>query len=642
MEDNVSKIELLAPAGNEEALVTAVESACDAVYLGVSAFNARSRAKNFQVEQLPKIITFCHSKNVKVYVTLNTLIKNNEMSDLLKLAYKVVSANPDAIIIQDLSLFYILQKLDYRHIHFSTQAGIHNSIGVIFAIEKGAERAILARELTLAEVASAAQAGPTEIFIHGALCYSISGACLFSSYLGGMSANRGKCKQPCRRVFNLTKRKKEHLFSLKDLEAIDQLGELTRIGVKSLKIEGRMKRADYVSQVVKAYRLALDNPAERERAKEMLVNDFARSKTAYFLGGDVSDAITQQPFAGIFLAYAKVRANKIYFNSQVSSQLGDKIKVYYGEEDSDTYTITKILENNSIEISENLTNNDKVAVYKVSTLEEKPARMNFESDYLPNISKNKIRELTALENNKDYYHKGKTLFIRLGSLDDISSIPKNHHKVKYLLPLSELSANGNKIIKNVIWELPLFISEGDIKQHQESILSLYNTGYREFAISHISQLHLIPKRASVLANEHIYTLNDLAIKQIKEWGVSSYILPFENDIPNLNHYKHKDGIIPIFFTPALFTSRMPVKQGYIKDKKNSYLVARRGKLTYTYPHNPVAIFSFLRKLEDYSNYFLDFSTPNIEKEDFALIFQDLEKRKNPVNTSKFNFKKGLW
>ena len=143
--------------------------------------------------------------------------------------------------------------------HLSTQAGIHNSLGTTFATKVGVERSILARELTLSEIKACSQQGETEIFVHGALCYSLSGYCLFSSYLGGMSANRGKCKQPCRRAFNLTKRKKEHLFSLKDMELINYLPQLADAGVKSLKIEGRMKRPEYVEQVIRAYRLALED-----------------------------------------------------------------------------------------------------------------------------------------------------------------------------------------------------------------------------------------------------------------------------------------------------------------------------------------------------------------------------------------------
>ncbi len=638
----MAKIELLAPAGNEESLVAAVEAGCDAVYLGLSSFNARSRAKNFHIEQVPSLLEYCHAKGVKVFITLNTLIKNNELTDLVKLLYKLVEAGPDAIIVQDFALFYLLQKLNYKHIHFSTQAGIHNSLGVKFAHDKGAERAILARELTLTEIEAASQVGETEIFIHGALCYSMSGACLFSSYLGGMSANRGKCKQPCRRAFNLTKKKKSHIFSLKDFELIDYLPQLVKAGVKSFKIEGRMKRADYVSQVVSAYRMALDDYSQVDQAKELLSNDYGRSKTQYFLGGDVSQSITQEPFAGIFLGYAKLRGNRLFFQTPLICQLGDKIKLYYGEEDSDTFTITKLVEDGLVEISEKLANNEKVAVYKVSSVDIKLPKITLTSSYLPNISNKDVRELLVRDNFIPKKMNKKNMYIRLKAIDDIANLPKLAYNTKFLIGLDTYGNKVDRLVKNVIWELPVFVPESDLEKTKSYLDKLNKMGYYDFAISHISQMYLLPAKVNILANENIYTMNDLAIKQVKEWGISSYILPLENDIPNLNHYSNKDGILPILFTPALFTSRMPVKQAFIKDNKNSYQIVRKGKLTYTYSLDKVCIFSFLKKLKDYNNFFLDLSTPNISPDEYSQIFEYFKKEENIPNTKKFNFKKGLW
>lgn len=638
----MSKIELLAPAGSEESLIAAIEAGCNAVYLGLDGFNARSRAKNFKVEELPDILTYCHKRGVKVFITLNTLIKNNELTNLVKLLYQIVSCQPDGIIIQDLALFYLLQKLNYKHIHFSTQAGIHNSLGVRFATKEGVERSILARELTLDEITKASQAGNTEIFIHGALCYSLSGSCLFSSYLGGMSANRGKCKQPCRRAFNLTKRKKKHLFSLKDLELIDFLPELQEAGVKSLKIEGRMKRAEYVSQVVKAYRLALDNPANIAISKEILKDDFGRSKTSYFTGGSVADSITNQPFAGIFLGEAKLRGNKLIFHEQAQCQVGDKIKLYFGEEDSDTFSIMSLISDTEILISKSLPNSEKVSVYKVSSQDEKSSSYSFKKETLQPITRTKLKELTSVSNARNQNNFKRNIFIRLANSEDIKAIPKTKFNKIFLIPLEEFNKSETHFNDNIFWELPLFIAEADLNTIKETISLAYKQGSRNFAISHISQLLLLPDKVNVLSNESVYTLNDLAIQQLKNWRVNSYILPVENDIPNLNHYNFKDGIVPIFFTPALFSSRMPVGPVSIRDNKNSYQVIRKGKLTLTYPANPVCIFSFINKLKDYSNFLIDLSTPNIRREDYAAIFDYFSKGVNTPNSSKFNYKKGLW
>lgn len=638
----MSEIELLAPAGSEESLITAVEAGCNAVYLGLDGFNARSRAKNFRVEELPDIITYCHSRKVKVFVTLNTLIKNNELTNLIKMVYQIVSCQPDGIIIQDFALLYLLQKLDYKHIHISTQAGIHNSLGVSFASKNGIERSILARELTLEEIRKASQAGETEIFIHGALCYSLSGSCLFSSYLGGMSANRGKCKQPCRRAFNLTKRKTDHLFSLKDLELIDFLPQLIEAGVSSLKIEGRMKRAEYVNQVVKAYRLALDKPAELENAKELLKNDFGRSKTSYFTGGKVTDSITNQPFAGIYLGQAKLRGDKLLFSDVANCSVGDKIKLYLGEEDSETFSITEVLSQTQVTISSSLANAEKVFIYKVSGQDEKSVNHSFKKHYLPNISKAKLKELTSLNHSLNKKSKAGSLFFRVAKAKDIQAVPKTNFQHKYLISLEEINSDDLAFPNDIYWELPLFIAEADLAKTKDLINLIAKKGYRNFAISHISQLLLLPQNANVLTNEYIYSLNDLAIQQLKNWGINSYILPVENDVPNLNHYNYHDGIVPIFFTPALFSSRMPVHQSKIKDNKNSYLIARKGKLTVTYPTNPVCIFAFMGKLKEYNNFLIDLSTPNVKVEDFAEIIASFKQGTNTLNSSKFNYKKGLW
>lgn len=636
-------IELLAPAGSAESLLAAIDAGCDAVYLGLDGFNARSRAKNFKVEELTDIIAYCHIRKVKVFVTMNTLIKNNELSNLIRMLYQIVSCQPDAIIIQDFALFYLLKKLNYNHIHFSTQAGIHNSLGVAFANKNGVERSILARELTLDEIEKASQAGETEIFIHGALCYSLSGACLFSSYLGGMSANRGKCKQPCRRAFNLTKRKKDHLFSLKDLELIDFLPQLSKAGVKSLKIEGRMKRAEYVNQVVKAYRLALENPSEISSAKMLLENDFGRSKTSYFTGGKVTDSITNQPFAGIYLGEAKLRADKLHFSDKTMCKVGDKIKLYFGEKDSDTYSLIAVDSPTEATLSESLPNAEKVFVYKVSGQDESIFNYTFKKSYLPNISKAKLKELTSLSPSTTANKKSPaTLFLRLAVFKDIKAVPHTKFQQKYLIPIDEFKEEESGNYHNIYWELPLFIAETDLEKTKEIVHKIYQKGYKNFAISHISQLLLLPQGVKILTNEYIYSLNDLAIQQLKSWGISSYILPGENDIPNLNHYNVNDGIVPIFFTPALFSSRMPVHQNTIKDTKNSYQIVRKGKLTLTYPTTPVCIFSFMNKLANYNNFLIDLSTPNITTNDFAEILDYFAKEKNTLNSTKFNYKKGLW
>ena len=298
----MKKPELLLPAGNIDMAMCAFEGGADAVYAGMQQFNARQRAKNFSKNEMASLIEYAHQNNKKVYFTLNTLLKNKETYELVDLLEELNIMRPDAIIIQDWGVYYLISKyFKQNKIHASTQMGVHNSIGNEDAKNRGFERVVLARELTFHELEEVAKKKTTqlELFIHGSLCYSMSGHCLFSSYLGGMSANRGLCKQPCRRLFAVSK-EQHYLFSLKDLQLIDYIPEIIDLGIESLKIEGRMKSADYVYNTARAYRMAIDDNNRIEEAKNILNRDLARDKTAYFMGSDIHD-IFSSPTVGGYL-----------------------------------------------------------------------------------------------------------------------------------------------------------------------------------------------------------------------------------------------------------------------------------------------------------------------------------------------------
>ena len=299
----MKKPELLAPVGNNETFYAALEGGADAVYLGLRHFNARERAVNFSNAQIPVIIKEAHKKNRKVYITLNTVIKNQELHELLDTLYFLEKVKPDAVIIQDWGVYLLIKKyFPSLNIHASTQTANHNSIGANYSYQKGIERVIFARELTLKELEKIKHLSKAEleIFIHGALCWSFSGMCHFSSYLGGHGANRGRCTQVCRRVFT-SEDKSGYFFSLKDNQQIDLIPELIKIGVKSLKIEGRLKSDDYVYRVTKAYRMVIDDVSKINEAKELLYFDLGRKKTSYFLGNNLKNIITKSPNTGLFL-----------------------------------------------------------------------------------------------------------------------------------------------------------------------------------------------------------------------------------------------------------------------------------------------------------------------------------------------------
>ena len=303
--------ELLAPVGSWEALVAAVENGADAVYLGGKNFSARQYASNFDEEELKKAFGFAHLRGVKVFVAVNTLMSDEELPaalDYLKFLYE---AGADAVILQDLGLARLARKaLPDLELHASTQMTVHNLAGVEYLRELGFARIVLAREVTLDQMKYIKDKSPAEleVFVHGALCISYSGQCLMSSLIGGRSGNRGRCAQPCRLTYSLVDHKGrvvsdqeigEHLLSPRDLNTLEILPMLLDARIDSFKIEGRMKRPEYVATVVATYRKAIDNylahgrveleDQDRRDIKQVFNRDFT---TGYFLGNQGSSLMS--------------------------------------------------------------------------------------------------------------------------------------------------------------------------------------------------------------------------------------------------------------------------------------------------------------------------------------------------------------
>lgn len=263
--------ELLAPAGSFEALVAAISNGADAIYLGMKKFGARAYASNFDEENLTNAIEYAHLRNVKIYVTMNTIVFEEEISDMEKMIDFLYTAGVDGIIIQDLAVLdYVTKHYPDLEAHCSTQMGIDSIEGAQLFKDLGAKRVVLARETPLEKIKQIKKTVhiPLEIFIHGALCVSYSGNCLMSGLIGYRSGNRGRCVGSCRKSYqliDLTENKTyppSYLLSMKDLNTIDFIDQLKEID--SLKIEGRMKEPYYVANVVDSYRKALDGNHQSE------------------------------------------------------------------------------------------------------------------------------------------------------------------------------------------------------------------------------------------------------------------------------------------------------------------------------------------------------------------------------------------
>ena len=333
-----NKPELLAPAGNLLSAIVAFENGADAVYVGLSKFNARERADNFTFEDLSKLLCFAHKNDKKVYVAFNTLVKESELPEAAEFLANLSEFKPDALIVQDLGIVNLARIfLPEVSIHASTQMAIHNSAGVAAAERMGITRVILERQVTRDELNMISRNSRIEIevFVHGALCCSLSGSCLFSSWLGGWSGNRGKCTQPCRRRF-FSEDGNGFFFSSKDLASSESIPKLIKFGVSSFKIEGRLKKPDYIADVVSAYRMIIDNACEGgavppPKALELISKTSSRSFSSGFSSKKAFKNIIESERMGVTGSLCGTVIRPVYngFMAEVSRRIhvGDILRV---------------------------------------------------------------------------------------------------------------------------------------------------------------------------------------------------------------------------------------------------------------------------------------------------------------------------
>lgn len=338
-------IELLAPAGDFKCLVTAVSAGCDAVYFGLQDFNMRARAKNFKISDLPKIKKICEKDKVKMYLTLNTIIYDDELKKVERIIKKVKNY-VDAIICSDVSVMLLCKKYKVPF-HISTQCSVSNSETARFYKKLGAKRIVLARELNLKQIKKISKIVPVEIFVHGAMCVAVSGRCFTSQFLFNQSANRGECLQPCRRPYtvkdnqgNLLRITNNHILSAKDLCTFPFIEKLKKAGVISFKIEGRNREPEYIDTVIRAYRKAIDNKLTKKEIEQTMTELGKIYNKGYSSGFLIkpptsddfskvehSNAIQSKRFVGkIVHYYSKLKVGLLEINNE-NLMLGDDILI---------------------------------------------------------------------------------------------------------------------------------------------------------------------------------------------------------------------------------------------------------------------------------------------------------------------------
>ena len=353
----MKKTELLAPAGSTEAIISAVQSGADAVYLGLLKFSARDGAKNLDIADLKKWVDYCHLRNVSVFLAANTLIKDMESEEFIDYVGKAAESGIDAVIVQDMGMARLIKKhIPALPLHASTQMTVSSKEGVKYLEKQGFKRVVLSRELTKDELIEIRKSTDIELemFVHGALCFSYSGQCLMSSIIGRRSGNRGMCAQPCRLSYDVLRDGKTlktgYILSPKDLALIDKIPEISEIGIDSLKIEGRLKGGEYVATCVSVYKKALSGEEITKEDKDALLSVFNRSGftegwysgAKNFMSGMSPGNIASGKTTSEFLKFTKEDANfkKIYVDIYSELKRGEVLNLTLIDEDGFSVSVS--------------------------------------------------------------------------------------------------------------------------------------------------------------------------------------------------------------------------------------------------------------------------------------------------------------
>ena len=606
----MTKMELLAPAGNLETFLAALEAGADAVYVGAPGFNARNLARDLRLEEIGAMIRHCHERGKKIYLAFNSLVLEKELAAVVETLAILEEMEPDALIVQDFGLIRLVRQFFPKlALHSSTLMTATNSESVNFLAALGCERVVLARELTLKEIETIKgriEGTELEVFVHGAMCFSYSGLCLFSSYLGGKSGLRGRCVQPCRRNYTMpagqTKRQGEtkggqpgsrYLFSMNDLSGLDAVPELKRLGVASLKIEGRLRTAHYIRSVVSAYRMSLDSDLENwhqvlPEARKLIEGSMSRNTSpGYFFSPQPAQAITVHHSGnmglhlGRFTAVKKAgKTNVCRFILKHDLQLGDRLRLHTepsGERTPftlksmyvDGSEVSAASEGNRVSIA--LPDNfvppvsGHVEVYKVDVASTGAGAASLHADIerwrreLPEMAtrlQSKIRwiirsavanaelENDALASNEKEVPKTRRtikdleLWLKVDSLKYLRDQSFTAPFARYLVAMNnqttreagKLKALFGRRSRQVIWTLPPVILENELDKWHKQVLLLCRTGFRSFQLGHLSQVSLFgSEKVHLLGDYTLNMLNSQAIMLAQELELEALQASIEID-----------------------------------------------------------------------------------------------------------------
>ena len=677
--------ELLAPAGNIESFFAALENGADAVYVGYRQFNARALAANFTLEDIARLHEYGCKHGVKLYVALNAAVREEEIEEIVHTLSGLSQVEPDGLIIQDGSIARLCRlHFPKLNLHASTLMTVHNSAGVEQLQDMGFRRVVLARELTLEELADIAASTTLEleVFIHGALCYSYSGLCLASSFYGGRSSVRGRCVQPCRRLYR-SGRDQGYFFSPNDLSAIDLIPELRQLRLAAFKIEGRMKSASYVAAVVRAYRLVLDSPPDDEarsvaKARRFLKEAYGRKPTRGFLSADRREEIITPHRSGTSGRLAAkvewLRGKRMGLRVHCPLNVGDRLRLESDEETEKTaFTIRDMLvkDKHTTEASTGAL----VAVPRIRDARRGDRLFKTGSKSEKSFSPSKLHRLlreetsrprlagsqTGMENKLPAKaRRGKsdkqtvTLYLRLSHLSLLkAALDSGADWIILQATKSNLnSLSRQKMVlgkrSRLFWGLPAIIHQKDLKFYKEQVHILQQRGHNRWLVANWAHFRLFSRLPDAIIADYTFNvLNSHAASLLTEMGCQRVILSLENDRNNLIKLapaiQRLTPLATVLGWPALFSSRLRVKpregSAIWDSKKDRLQLSRQGEITEARSDRPLCLFDYLPDLVKLGvrDFVVDLRGQKFQSHELNKIMKGLERQKCPQPHSTFNY-----
>ena len=567
-------MELLAPAGSMEALRAAVCNGADAVYLGADTFNARINARNFSAADLQEAVVYCHVRGVKVHLTLNTLVLDREMPRAAELIRLAASCGVDAFIVQDLGVVSLCRQLAPDvPIHASTQMSIHSLEGVMEAAALGCSRVVLARELPAEEIAHICKKSPVEIevFVHGALCMCYSGQCYLSSVIGRRSGNRGQCAQPCRLPYGYGRfESTRYPLSLKDNCLAGELDELRRMGVASIKIEGRMKRPEYVAIVTRAYRTVLNGGKLMPSDLQELETAFSRQgfTDGYFRGQTGSDMFgrrqegedTADLFASARTTYEQGEPQRIGVRFYAMIRRGEPAQLAVEDPDGNLCRTRGPVPEQAVyrsltpqDLEQQLKKTGGTPYLCTAVRSSLDPDLMLPASAINAMRRDVIAELTA--------KRGRAAPARLNAYDEpprydgiagepqltiavrtagqITSRMLSMKPTVLYVPLSELAEHPDlpqrvSVETQLAAILPRVIWSGELAPVARQLRTVYEMGVRQVLAGNLGQLHIARAAGFAVRGDFgLNIVNSRAMRYLREQGLDSQLLSFELTLPQI-------------------------------------------------------------------------------------------------------------